>query len=216
MIQIPFKRTQRVIASILATAIAALLTLAPAFLKQDVEPSSITRFSSPVSLSKLPPKQDEQEPPPPEPERPEPEPIMEEPVALMEFQTPNVSPIQPELLDISISSNLSQAIPVSLPKGAGALSLGDVDEPPVPIYTPPPMYPEKARRRRLQAKLLLQMVIKKDGTVANVKVKSGEHGEVFSRVALRTVTKWKFQPARLKGKAVNVLVTLPLEFSWAN
>ncbi len=215
MIRTPFSRLKWAFSGIIAVAIAAMLILAPSFLKQDIEPDTITRFQSHVSLRSIPPKAEEEEPPPPEEEQ-KPEPPMEEPVAVMELSAPPVSPIQPELLDIDIATNLSQAVPVRIPKQTGALSLRNVDEAPVPVYTPPPMYPEKARRRRVETKLTVKMVINADGTVAKANIVNGEHLEIFSSAALRAVKKWRFKPARLKGKAVAVIVSLPLEFTCTN
>ncbi|MCT4535895.1 energy transducer TonB [Halodesulfovibrio sp.] len=214
MIRPPFSRLQWILSCSIAAAFAVVLILAPSLFKQETEPDKITRFRTTVSLRQIPPKAEEEEPPPEEEKKPEPP--AEEPVAIMELSTPPVSPVQPDLLDVDIAANLSLAVPVNIPRQVGTLGIGDVDEAPIPIYTPPPLYPARAKRRRIETNLLVKMVIKADGTVAKPHIVTGEHQELFSSAALQAVKKWRFKPARLHGKAVAVLVSLPLEFTCTN
>lgn len=212
----PYRSIQWLCSATFASALALLLLLAPAFLKQDIDPSGVMRFSQPVSLRKLTQATPEPEEKIPELEEPKPEPLTTEPLALSPIAAPPVSPIQPEILHLDIAANLAQAVAVSIPHHHGALSLGDVDEGPVPIFTPSPLYPSKARRRRLESRLIIKMIVTSQGVVQKATVESGEHLETFSESALRAVKKWRFKPAQLHGKPVAVLVTLPLEFTCEN
>ncbi|KAF1074888.1 energy transducer TonB [Halodesulfovibrio sp. MK-HDV] len=216
MMKVPYRSIQWVCSGALASALAVLLLLAPVFLKQDVDPSDVARFSQPVSLRKLTQTPPEPEEKMPEQEEPKPEPLTAEPLALSPIAAPPVSPIQPEILHVDIGANLAQAVAISIPRHSGVLSLGDVDEAPVPIFTPPPMYPSKARRRRLESKLIIKMIVTSQGNVQKATVESGEYLETFREPALRAVRKWRFKPAQLHGKPVAVLVTLPLEFTCKN
>lgn len=216
MMKAPYRSIQWICSTCFASAIAMLLLLAPAFLKQDVDPSGVERFSQPVSLRNITPNEPEAEEQPPELEEPKPEPLKAEPLMLAPVAAPPVSPITPELLHMDIAANLAQAVAVALPQQAGVLSLGDVDEAPVPIFTPPPVYPAKARRRKLESKLIITMIVTSQGVVKKASIKSGEHKKMFSLAALKAVRKWRFRPAQLHGKPVAVLVTLPLEFTCKN
>lgn len=216
MIHPPFRSVQWVCSGIIATAIACLLLLAPDLLKQDIEPDSISRIMPAVSLRKLSPKPEPEEKIEPKEEELKPEPLTTEPIPLMSVETPPVPPIQPEILNLDIAANLANAIPVNIPKHSGVMSLGDVDVPPLPVFTPPPNYPHKARRRQLATRLVIQMVVDAKGNVSRIQIKSGEHQDVFREAALKAIRRWRFKPARLKGQTVAVLVTLPLEFSCTN
>lgn len=216
MMTAPYRLTQSFFSLVLASGLAILLLLAPVFLKQEVDPSNVTRFSQPVSLKKLTQNTPEEEEPKPEQEEPKPEPLTAEPLALSPVAAPPVSPFQPELLNVDLAINLAQAVAVAIPRQSGVLSLGAVDEAPVPIFTPPPMYPNRARRRRLEGKVIIKMIVTSQGAVQKPTVESGENLETFSESALKAVKKWRFKPAQLHGKPVAVLVTLPLEFSCTN
>jgi len=216
MMKAPYRSIQWIFSAALAFALALLLLLAPAFLKQDVDPSDVTRFSQPVSLRKLAQQTPEKEEKMPEQEEPKPEPLTAEPLALSPIAAPPVSPFQPEIVNLDIAMNLAQAVGVSIPRHSGVLSLGDVDEAPVPIFTPPPMYPSKARRRRLESKLTIKMIVTSQGVVQKPTVEHGDNLDIFSEPALKAVKKWRFKPAQLHGKPVAVMVTLPLEFTCRN
>lgn len=216
MIHTPYRFVQWSFSGFVAAALACLLLLAPDLLKQDIELDSISRIMPAVSLRKLAPKPEVEEEVKPKEDKPKPDPVPDEPIPLMTMNTPPAPPIQPEILHLDIGANLAQAMPVSIPKHSGILSLGQVDEPPLPVFTPPPNYPSKARRRRLESHLMLKLVIDSKGDVRKVEIVSGEHLDVFRKPAIKTIQRWRFKPARLKGKPVAVLVTLPLEFTCTN
>ncbi|MEZ0574765.1 energy transducer TonB [Halodesulfovibrio aestuarii] len=211
MIRPPRCHLQFAFAGICAVAFAVMLILAPVLLKQEVKPDSISRFTSPVSLRDLP-KKEEPEETPPEEEHPEPPPPPQIPTAAMEIQVTPVVPVQPELLNLDIATNLATAVAISIPKQNSLFSLGEVDEPPIPIFTPPPSYPHRAERKRLETKLTIQMIVAADGSVHKAEVQHGEFKNIFGKSALKAVSRWRFKPARLHGKPVAVLVSLPLEF----
>ena len=215
MIKPPRSHLQLTLAGICAVAFALTLILAPVLLKKDVKPDSISRFMPAVSLRNLP-QQQEPEETPPEEEQPSPPPPPETPLAMLEMETTPVMPVQPELLDINIATNLTNAVAIAIPKQKSLFSLGEVDEPPVPVFTPPPSYPHKAERKRLETKLIIQMIVAADGSVHKPKVASGDYKETFSKSALKAVARWRFKPAKFRGKPVAVLVSLPLEFSCSN
>ena len=74
------------------------------------------------------------------------------------------------------------------------------------------VYPEYAIKNGVQGRVMLRFVIDKDGKVKNVQVLKGVH-ELLDAEAVRVVLSspdWK--PGRQKGEAVDVQLTLPIDF----
>ena len=73
-------------------------------------------------------------------------------------------------------------------------------------------YPEEAVKNKVEGRVIIQMVVKKDGSIANAKVV--RHVDpLLDAEALRVVNlmpKWK--PGKNQGEAVNVKYTLPVYF----
>lgn len=83
--------------------------------------------------------------------------------------------------------------------------------PPVKVYTPAPVYTEKARKARLEGVVVLQAVIGIDGKARDVKVLQGL-GKGLDEKAIEAVAKWTFQPATLDGEPVAVYYNLSVRF----
>jgi len=88
---------------------------------------------------------------------------------------------------------------------------GNITEP-VKLSGPNPIYPEAARRARIQGVVVLECTIGKDGRVQNVKVLRGLPLGL-TETAVDAVNKWKFQPSTLNGKPVEVLYILTVRFN---
>jgi protein TonB len=85
-----------------------------------------------------------------------------------------------------------------------------VDEAPVPLKTPPPEFPNELRNQ--PATVLVTVVIDESGSVLAAEVKKSTD-ERFNSVAVEGVKKWKFKPAKLGGKAVKVIIGIPVKFT---
>ena len=73
-------------------------------------------------------------------------------------------------------------------------------------------YTEDARRRNITGDVLLEIVIRRDGTVGTVRVLQGLGAGLDER-AIYAVRQWRFDPARRKGIPVDVLVEVAVEFT---
>ena len=73
-----------------------------------------------------------------------------------------------------------------------------------------PSYPPLGKMARIQGKVVLQVLIAKDGSVADIKVKSGH--PLLIAAALDAVKQWKYKPFTTDGKAVEAtaIVEVPL------
>lgn len=84
---------------------------------------------------------------------------------------------------------------------------------PLPDTQKKPRYPEAARRLRLEASVLLQVLVREDGTVGEVTVLRCTRPRVgFEEAALEAVRQWRFRPATVGGQPVAATVTVKVDF----
>jgi TonB family protein len=74
-----------------------------------------------------------------------------------------------------------------------------------------PDYTEDARRRGLSGDVVLEIVVRSDGSVGTVRVVQGL-GAGLDQRAVDAVRQWRFSPARRLGTPVDVLVEVAVEF----
>jgi TonB family protein len=72
-------------------------------------------------------------------------------------------------------------------------------------------YTEEARRRSVTGDVVLEIVVRADGTVGDVRLVRGL-GAGLDQRATQAVRQWRFDPARRKGVPVDVLVEVAVEF----
>ena len=72
-------------------------------------------------------------------------------------------------------------------------------------------YSDAARRANLEGEVVLEIVVRRDGSVGDVKVLQGLGLDLNQR-AIQAVRQWRFAPARLKGVPVDVVVEVAVEF----
>jgi protein TonB len=95
--------------------------------------------------------------------------------------------------------------------GGGPYRPGSGVLPPSLLREVKPDYTEDARRRNVSGEVLMEIVVKRDGTVGDVKVLDGL-GYGLDERAVVAVRQWRFSPATLHGKAVDVIVEVSMEF----
>jgi TonB family protein len=72
-------------------------------------------------------------------------------------------------------------------------------------------YTEDARQRGLSGDVVLEIVVRRDGSVGDVRILQGLSGGLNDR-AVQAVRQWRFAPARRQGAAVDVVVEVAVEF----
>jgi TonB family protein len=95
--------------------------------------------------------------------------------------------------------------------GGGPFRPGSGIEPPTVRHEVKPDYTEDARRRNVRGDVLLEIVVKRDGTVGDVHLLRGL-GFGLDELAVNAVKQWTFNPATRKGVPVDVLVEVAMEF----
>jgi periplasmic protein TonB len=90
--------------------------------------------------------------------------------------------------------------------------ISEVDERPRPISQIAPLYPMKAKMRKIEGRVVFLFVVQTDGSVDQIKVVSSEPGDMFVAAATSALRKWKFKPGKRNGKAVSTMMTIPIPF----
>lgn len=155
------------------------------------------------------------EPPPPAREREIPEPRARRvpiPDPTPDAPEPIVNPEEIELgIDLSdpdVIFGPPEAPPIS---PEGPVPMGGEVHAPVKISGPDPLYTERARITRIEGVVIVRAIVSKRGTVEYVEVlKSLPMG--LDRAAVEAVKRWRFEPATLHGKPVDVYYTLTVDF----
>jgi periplasmic protein TonB len=95
--------------------------------------------------------------------------------------------------------------------GGGPYRPGSGITPPEVLREVKPEYTQDARRRGLEGDVVLEIVVRRDGTVGEVKILQRLDSGLDQR-AVEAVRQWRFSPARRHGTPVDVLVEVALEF----
>jgi periplasmic protein TonB len=95
--------------------------------------------------------------------------------------------------------------------GGGPYRPGSGVSPPQLVREVRADYTDEARRANIVGEVVLEIVVKRDGTVGDVRVLQRLGAGLVER-AIAAVRQWKFSPARLKGTPVDVVVEVAVEF----
>jgi periplasmic protein TonB len=77
----------------------------------------------------------------------------------------------------------------------------------------PPKYPYAARRRGMEGRVVIEVVVDRAGTVTTAAVAVSSGHRLLDRVALAAVKGWVFHPARRGGRAVGATIAIPIAFA---
>lgn len=95
--------------------------------------------------------------------------------------------------------------------GGGPFRPGSGVEPPRLLREVRADYTDDARRANIEGEVELEIVVRRDGTVGDVRVVRGLRGGLNER-AVNAVRQWRFAPGRMKGTPVDVVVQVGVEF----
>jgi len=74
-----------------------------------------------------------------------------------------------------------------------------------------PVYTEEGRRRGVEGDVVMEVVVRADGSIGNVRVLQGL-GSGLDQRAVDAVRQWRFFPAKRYGTPVDVMVEIAVEF----
>jgi len=95
--------------------------------------------------------------------------------------------------------------------GGGPYRPGSGIEPPRLLREVKADYTEDARQRSISGAVVLEIVVRRDGSVGDIKILQGLAGGLNDR-AVQAVRQWRFSPAHRQGAAVDVIVEVAVEF----
>jgi protein TonB len=199
----------------LATVVGAHLLVVFALLQ--IKVISLPAPLAVLSISLIPPAV---VPATPRPEivPPKPKPVARQPRPL----TPLAPPVQlavPENVPTPSTSAVPPAPTFSPPSAPVAMAAA-----PTPAATPArfdadyldnpkPVYPAISRRMREEGRVLLRVRVDASGQAQGVELHTSSGYARLDSVALATVARWKFVPARLGSESVAATVLVPIVFS---
>ena len=95
--------------------------------------------------------------------------------------------------------------------GGGPYRPGSGVEPPRLLREVRADYTDEARRANVTGEVVLEIVVRRDGTVGDVRILQ-RLGSGLDQRAVQAVRQWRFAPATLKGTPVDVIVEVAVEF----
>ena len=95
--------------------------------------------------------------------------------------------------------------------GGGPYQPGSGIDPPTLVREVRPSYTDAARRQAIEGDVVLEIVVRSDGSVGNVRVRRTLGGGLEQK-AIEAVRQWRFTPAKRRGVPVDVVVDVSVEF----
>ncbi|MFP5379887.1 MAG: energy transducer TonB, partial [Vicinamibacteria bacterium] len=95
--------------------------------------------------------------------------------------------------------------------GGGPYRPGSGVEPPRLLREVRADYTEAARRAGIEGEVVMEITVRRDGRVGDVRILQGLDRGLDDRAA-QAVRQWRFSPATLRGSAVDVIVEVAVEF----
>ena len=84
---------------------------------------------------------------------------------------------------------------------------------PTLLFQVKPSYTSEALLRKTQGSVVLEMIVRRDGYPTDLRVIRSLDQAGLDQQAIEAVRQWRFNPGRLHGTPVDVLVTVVLDFS---
>ncbi|MDC7676390.1 energy transducer TonB [Asticcacaulis machinosus] len=155
--------------------------------------------------------------PKPAPTPPTPQPVSTSPIKARTVETPVVSDVAPLVMAAVEAPKTVAAAPVAAPPSPApapaAERFVEVDVDQALSRNPAPPYPPKSVQMREQGVVWLRLMVRADGGVGEVQIKTSSGSMRLDGAARQAVKTWKFTPARRNGQAVESWVNVPIRFN---
>ncbi len=138
---------------------------------------------------------------------PIPDPTPDEPEPIRELQTDDQLP---DVVPDDAIFGVPDAPPA--PVDEGPIRVGGQIKEPRKTREVKPVYPEIARKARIEGVVILEITVSKQGKVRDVKVLRGL-AMGLTEAAVDAVKQWEYEPSTLNGRPVEVLVTVTVRFN---
>ena len=117
-----------------------------------------------------------------------------------------------------ISLTLSCLSGVSEVKGVDtgrAYNLQEIDTRPKAVHMVQPIYPFEAKAQEIEGKVVVNLVVTKEGTARDVSVFESSPEGVFDQAAIEAAKQWIFDPGKIGGEPVETRIRVPFVFKTA-
>jgi len=219
-------RSARVTAGVVAVVLHAVLIV---LILRAAPPQRSLELPKPIVVSlveapRLKPPEPVVEPPKPKPVVKRPAPQPKRPVPLVEAPPTPTPPTEvPIVASAAPVATATREVPPAAPAPAPIAAAPPAPPPPAPVIdpkfdaaylnNPAPSYPSVSRRLGEQGKVLLRVHVDEQGTPTSVAVRTSSGFERLDNVALETVRRWKFVPAKRGNDPVSAYVIVPIVFN---
>ena len=95
---------------------------------------------------------------------------------------------------------------------AAVYTVQQVDRPPAIVRRATPTYPPEARKKALEGRVVVRLVVDAKGQATQCAVHRASPEGHFEAAALEAVSRMRFAPGEKAGRAVSTLVLLPFDF----
>jgi protein TonB len=112
------------------------------------------------------------------------------------------------VIALPISGSLSAQ---QQPDPYGVYEVGNGVMAPKPVSVPNPEYTERARKKKLNGSVVVEMIVTPEGKVRDLKIAKSLDKDL-DKQALAAVSTWKFEPATKDGKPVAVHLKAEVDF----
>jgi protein TonB len=169
-------------------------------------------------------------PPPPPPPPAPPKPAAPKPVAKVQppmpkelvqpEKTPEVVPLEPAPeppsdatggVEGGVEGGVAGGVPGGIVDSSEPLRVGGDVTPPEIVDRTPPQYTVLARNARVEGIVILEAIIRRDGTVGDIKILR-DLPLGLGAAAVEAVRSWRFRPGTMHGVPVDVYYTLTVQF----
>lgn len=153
-----------------------------------------------------PPPPPPPEPPPPPKPKPKPKPVPKAPPSERAVKAPEPEPPPPPVVQ---QPQPAVEAPPAPPAPAPIVQpRADANH----LNNPAPIYPTQSRRLREEGTVMLEILVKSNGTVGEVKLKTSSGYKRLDEAAMKAVARWRFVPATQGGNAIDYWYLQDLEF----
>lgn len=125
---------------------------------------------------------------------------------------------KPPELQFDINPRLQMGMQIAAPAASKPsfrqteFEMGDVDSTPMPTMKLNPIYPYRAKRMNTTGAVDVRFLVDTTGTVRSVEILKAVPSGIFEDSVRKAVRRWKFQPGRKDGKAVNIWMVTTINF----
>ncbi len=202
---------------VIALAInGVLFILMPTLLHLPADEPSFTELVPAINVIRLPkPDSPVKKIIPPKPPEPKPR-----------SKPPDPAPPKPRLskpkLPFAVNPRLPEGPPalslsvdparISFTGGNDIFSAADLDAPLLVTARVPPVYPHRARHRRIEGWVRVEFIVHEDGSVGEVTVAASEPPGVFDATVISAVSGWRFRAGTIAGVPVKARAETTVRF----